>query len=228
MNERDLFRALGDIDEDLLTGAEKTPKKNPWRRYIPTLVAACLCIAALFLGVKMLGGWGMSDGASMERVEDMANGPQKLMEVPAESGLYTVDGDVAPDKAPGVTGGNPQDPMGILSNGTEPAEMSGTYPGDLTIRLEWDGGFYDSESQSLVEYGGLSCAVKLTDRELSQIWQRLCLLEPDTGTEPGWKLVWTTGGQTYTCTFSGDATDSRFRLAQEIKDIIYARADSLR
>lgn len=48
MNERDLFRAIGDVDEDLIEDANK-PAKSKIKFYLPTAVAACLCIAALFL-----------------------------------------------------------------------------------------------------------------------------------------------------------------------------------
>lgn len=48
MNERDLFRAIGDVDADLIEDANKVPKSK-LKRYLPTVVAACLCIAALFL-----------------------------------------------------------------------------------------------------------------------------------------------------------------------------------
>lgn len=48
MNERQLFRALGDVDDSLLEAAERLPhRKKP--RHTGLWIAACLCLAALSL-----------------------------------------------------------------------------------------------------------------------------------------------------------------------------------
>ena len=45
MNERQLFRALGDVDDSLLEAAERLPhRKKP--RHTGLWIAACLCLAA--------------------------------------------------------------------------------------------------------------------------------------------------------------------------------------
>lgn len=48
LNERQLFRALGDVDDSLLEAAERLPhRKKP--RHTGLWIAACLCLAALSL-----------------------------------------------------------------------------------------------------------------------------------------------------------------------------------
>ena len=48
MNEKDLFRALGDVDDTWLAAAEAPPQKRK-PQLAGGLIAACLCVAALAL-----------------------------------------------------------------------------------------------------------------------------------------------------------------------------------
>lgn len=54
MNSRDLFRAIGQIDDDLIESANKTPVRRTiplqFRRFVPA--AACFCM--VLLGVAMV------------------------------------------------------------------------------------------------------------------------------------------------------------------------------
>ena len=54
MNSRDLFRAIGQIDDDLIESANKAPARRTiplqFRRFVPA--AACFCM--VLLGVAMV------------------------------------------------------------------------------------------------------------------------------------------------------------------------------
>lgn len=49
MNEKDLFRALGDIDDDLIEEAGRRMPRRRFRPWMGGLAAACLCMAVLAL-----------------------------------------------------------------------------------------------------------------------------------------------------------------------------------
>ena len=53
MNEKDLFRALGDVDDAWLAAAEAPPQKRK-PRLAGGLIAACLCVAVLALTASEL------------------------------------------------------------------------------------------------------------------------------------------------------------------------------
>ena len=71
MNERQLFRALGDVDDSLLEAAERLPhRKKP--RHTGLWIAACLCLAALSLAAPYVALFtkGASSACALELVHN--------------------------------------------------------------------------------------------------------------------------------------------------------------
>lgn len=225
MNERDLFRALGDIDPELVEGAEKTPKKNPWKRYIPTLAAACICVVALFLGVRALGGWGQSDNARMES----ANGTHVEDEVGQENPeQHLSDQELTLDRNPSTGESHHYGDVGTMGNGTAPGTAPETeLPADFTFCLDWGTGVYDSARGVLTE-GTYTYDMELTEQELTRIWDLICQLESGTSATEGYTLTWFANGQQQTRTLTTNPRDQQFQLTMELMSIVRERANSIR
>lgn len=129
MNERDLFRALGDIDESLLPEPQVSRKKRSLRRYWPALAAACLCILIL-PALFFMNPMGKSLLASDMPAEARSEAP------PERNGFFAFSAETAPAAA--------------AETAPELAHLDGKPVTDATwFRLEWEGGIYDSREEVL-------------------------------------------------------------------------------
>ncbi len=150
MNNHDLFRALGEIDEALLEDcAELLPKKKPvpCGRYVTVAVAACLCVAALFLSPLLLSHGTTHDAAGPNEAVSAAPRSEETEKPRDEAGSQSptlaggpeISGDAA---TPGAVS-----PQAIDGAGTPPSE-SRSMPSDFEFTLTWGDDVYRSADLS--------------------------------------------------------------------------------
>lgn len=229
MNERDLFRAIGNVDEDLIEEAGQPIKRRSARSYLSVAVAACLCLAALFLAVKVLPGTRKSSDAAGEKL-------MHGQEAPLSNGGYVAPGDpgkielneedlgrteteiifdptIAPLSEP------PADNNSTSGSGVT-TDSYGTASQDFRFILTWDGQTYDSASDQITA-GSQSYSLLLAPDQLEEIWKLLSGLEI-TGerTEGDILLEVTYDGQTYRTAVMEDDYGAALSICTEVIRIL--------
>lgn len=199
MNERDLFRAIGEVDDSLIEAAEKLPQKRR-SRLAGTLAAACLCVAALGLAVWYLPGML---GAKSTELSNSAAGETLVQGARAHV-------EAAPDAAlTDEARGMPYDTMAAAPvDGTpqtapaeEPVQSYGERPADFSFVLSWDGCVYDSAT-GLLTGDGEPRSVPLTEDQVQRAWKLLSGLELPEESGGEWTLTVTADGQSATTSLS--------------------------
>lgn len=214
MNEHDLFRAIGDVDDTLLEGAEKRPRRLP-RRYWSGLVAACLCVALLGLSALVLPG----PDKSQDTPNEARTGDSAVMES-ASDAVATV-----PAQAPGEILGSVSAPSGVNGWGAdpqsvEPTESYGDYPADFRFILTWEDFTYDSAGL-LTLSDGQRLSLTLTPGELQQAWRLLSGLELTPG-EGDISLTLTAHGQTTSTALGREDSGPVLSVCTELARLIQA------
>lgn len=189
MNEKKLFYALSDIDDDLIEGASRPPKRNPLLIYLPTAAAACLCIViGLFAFLRtpqnstdiIAARYG--NGATEAHYSISVNPPEN---VPIEAI------GVEPTSAPAVESAH------LFSQ----SEL----PGDFSFRLNWDGKVYSMEDRLYTPFGTAGRSLTLTEEEVKTAW---CLIEEATKESfakgASFILHYTANGESYHLDFPAD------------------------
>lgn len=210
MNEKKLFRALSNIDDDLIEAASRPPKRNPLLIYLPTAAAACLCIVIglfAFLHAPENGTDGIAARSGV--------GIPSATEAHAVSLDPTKYGDfqgisIAPTGAPA---GNPV-------QGCNLSEV----PADLSFRLNWNGGQYSSEDCLYIRLDGSSCSLVLTEEETQAAWH---FIEESAKEEPSadaaFILDYTANGNTYHLQLSASCIPM-----QKLGELLDEAADRIR
>lgn len=181
MNERDLFRALGGISDDLIEGANASPKKkNIWKTYFPPVLAAaaCLCLVILSLATGLLptkDNAAPNEASRMTSLDDSANSTNGTGLAPIESATEpqipaaTVKGDDAPL-------GTTESPDSVTTYGNQNST-------GFSFVLRWEGKEYNSDPGLFLE-DGRSFSVRLTAGELTQAQKILSAMSLTPGTAP--------------------------------------------
>ena len=167
LNKLDLFRALGDVDDTFVEEAEKVPKKRlrfPWG----TAVAACLCVAALFLAFRVFPGQkdGETAGTNLPATVRESGG--------TTASIAGEEGQISPDSV------SPQGAETVRTQGTETPQTVDSYgqcPADFAFTLSWDGRVYDSAAGVDTAANGATTRLALTAEQLQGAWNLLSGLE---------------------------------------------------
>lgn len=174
MNEKDLFRALGDIDGDLIEEAGRVMPRRRLRPWMGGLAAACLCLVVLALSWKAIvpnqapEGVLRSSSETLDLPRDMT-GQMWILEKEAGSGNQPAD--ASPMQ---------QVPEALLPSGssrTDAVPMQQTE----SFCLTWPEGSYDSASGILTEEN-VRTRVLLTQAQQEKI---LALVEEAAGSGEG-------------------------------------------
>ncbi len=103
MNEHDIINAVGDIDEDLIIGAEKIrKKKKSFSVYKLTAVAASLflCIGCVYLAVRFADVNDVTDSNGMNEAEDLQTDDRDAMSPTLNENLNGTETQSAADVIP--------------------------------------------------------------------------------------------------------------------------------
>ncbi len=150
LNNHDLFRALGDIDEALLEDrAELSRKKKPipYGRYVTVAVAACLCVAALFLSPMLLSHGETRDAAGTNKTASANPSSEETSNL----------SDEARTQSPTLTGGPQTSTDAAMPGAVSPQAVDGTgpspggslsMPSDFEFTLIWEENVYRSADLS--------------------------------------------------------------------------------
>lgn len=144
MNNHDLFRALGNIDDALLEECEQIPPKKkpvPYGRYVTVAVAACLCVGALFLFPHLLHNGASNNMAGADGMTQSVNPSEAENRPDIDVRTPTLAGGVQSPADAAVSGEMP--PVSVESAGL-PSNSYGTVPSDFEFTLTWEGDVYRS------------------------------------------------------------------------------------
>lgn len=183
LNKLDLFRALGDVDDAFVEEAEKVPKKRlrfPWG----TAVAACLCVAALFLAFRMLPG--QKDGETAGTSQPVAARESGV----AAASIPGGESQISPNSV------SPQGAETVQPQAPETGDSYGQYPADFAFTLAWDGRVYDSAAGVDTAANGEATQLALTAEQLQAAWNLVSGLELSGGGSGEITLTVTYGGAT--------------------------------
>lgn len=177
MNKLDFFRALGDIDDDLIEDAQKLPQKR--RLYWGPVLAACACLALVILAWRFLPLGGQTkDSASPEVVNPAVQNRSTMASEPYASVPEILDPEnfMAPQSVD----------TGVGSSGevSAPPQDYGEYPQDFQFILTWGDRTYDSAAGTLTDGSGNEQALPLTPEQRQFAWMLLSGLEAETAQEP--------------------------------------------
>lgn len=181
MNERDFFRAIGNVDDDLIEAAGRPIRHRPVRAWLSVAVAACLCVVVLFLAIRVLPGTGTStdhaDTAVPRSGDSLSGNGQAPQEFVSDANPGSMDTE-ANSRLPGLA--STSGAMGQESTAVSPNSMTsyGSTPQDFRFVLTWDGYTYDSASD-LLTMDGQSYALLLTQEQRERAWNLLSGLESD-------------------------------------------------
>ncbi len=196
LNERQLFRALGDIDDSLLEAAEQLPRRRKPHR-TGLWIAACLCLATLTLAVPYFALF--TKGASSadphaERIDKRL--PQSTE---AASNSTPDPRDTIQQFSAETWAEAPQ-----AQGNSTPTQSYGTYPEDFSFSLTWDGNTYDSATGQFTPADGAAQTLPLTQEQRQRAWNLLSGLEL-TGSSSGTRAIsLTANGQTTSMQFSAE------------------------
>ncbi len=225
MNERDLFRAIGDVDDELVTGAEKTSVRRPLRVYLSGALAACLCVALLFVALRFLPAGRTADNANEFAPE--------LAETSADY-LTSMEGNTKGPEIGLSNDGNgsmlnpaQSDPAGLYSATQQPT-VSGL-PAELRFSVTWGDNSFDSQTGLLTENGGHSYTLTLTEQELARAWSILSALG-NVESDPDGDIVvtYTAEGQTEEVRLFREPPSYGSLLFDDLMDIIEHAASRVR
>lgn len=161
MNEKDLFRALGDIDDDLIEAAGCNMMRRRWRPWMGGLVAACLCMVALALRWDAIVPNPAPEGSLRSSSETLAlpkDATGQMWSLEKETGSGNQSADASTTQ---------QAPESLLPSGSSHAPASAVQQAE-GFRLTWPGGSYDSTSGILTE-GIVRSRVPLTQAQQERI-----------------------------------------------------------
>ena len=173
MNEKDLFRALGDVDDAWLAAAEAPPQKRK-PRLAGGLIAACLCVAVLALTASELSSVFHNGASSDGLPATAANGSPEVLDKESR---------VTPEAADQTPAHFSADPEAAVPDAqpyaltTEPAATYEACPADFSFTLSWDGNTYDSETGVLTWANGQSDDRPMTEDLRQEAWTLLSGLE---------------------------------------------------
>lgn len=190
LNKYDLFRALTEVDEELLAEAEQAPRKKQPLRYLVPLAASCACLALIILAVFSFGG---RDAKSADSAALVNGTPETKAQLEARNDVSTFSPEVREDTLA---------PMALDPEGTAPvADTNGSYgasPMDFSFSITWPEGSYDSGSGLFTSPEGEIISKPLTAEELQRAWNLLCGLEMTEGGDGDLTLSVTRDGITQT------------------------------
>ena len=136
LNERQLFRALGDIDDSLLEAAEQLPRrKKPHRTGL--WIAACLCLATLTLAVPYFALFTKGTSSADPNAKRIDKSLPQSTEAASDS--TPNPGDPIQQFSPETSAEVPQAQVNSI-----PTQSYGAYPEDFSFSLTWEGNTYDS------------------------------------------------------------------------------------
>lgn len=223
MNERDLFRAIGDVEDELVAAAGKTPNRKPVRVWLSGALAACLCTALLVLALQMLPGRVGRDNA--EAVSPEMNGSTGNM-------LYSTENqEFSPETSKSGLNDGEASHVGIQSS-TQPTGdtvLSSEVPADFGFTISWAENSFDSTTGVLTENGGLSYTLSLTGEERYSCWKLLNMLEQmETDPNGDIRLTFTANDLTRELCFSQAQTPQASSLCDELLKVIECAASRQR
>lgn len=149
MNERQLFRALGDVDDSLLEAAERLPhRKKP--RHTGLWIAACLCLAALSLAAPYVAlftkGASSADPKAAVSTQDAPGATEAAPRASSDR-----NGSIQ-EFAPETQATAPHTQVNTAS--TAPSQSYSPCPDDFSFSLAWEGNAYDSATGLLTRPDG--------------------------------------------------------------------------
>jgi len=194
LNERQLFRALGDIDDSLLEAAEQLPRRRKPHR-TGLWIAACLCLATLTLAVPYFALF--TKGASSADPNAKRIDKSLPQSTEAASDSTPNPGDPIQQFSPESSAEVPQAQVNSI-----PTQSYGAYPEDFSFSLTWEGNTYDSATGQFTPADGETQTLPLTQEQRQRAWNLLSGLEL-TGSDHGTQAIsLTANGQTTSMHFS--------------------------
>ena len=168
MNERQLFRALGDVDDSLLEAAERLPhrKKN---RHTGLWIAACLCLAALSLAAPYVAlftkGASSADPKAAVSTQDAPGATEAAPRASSDR-----NGSIQ-EFAPETQATAPHTQVNTAS--TAPSQSYSPCPDDFSFSLAWEGNAYDSATGLLTRPDGETVPLPLSEEQRQRAWALL-------------------------------------------------------
>lgn len=208
MNNHDLFRALGDIDDAFLEDCEEIPlkkKRIPYSRYISLAVAACLCVAVLFLSPLLVPG--DSSGNDADTFSSNANTAEGAEDPCGESRTLSptyASIESAPDSTLGCI---PEAlPPQSVGGAVPPFDSEYRVPSDFEFTLIWNDDVYRSTD--------------LPAHLLQDAWNLLSKLSTSpAGVHGSIELTFTANGTTGFIAAEENGSDAAFSICAELQSI---------
>lgn len=217
MNEKDLFRALGDVDDAWLAAAEAPPQKRK-PQLAGGLIAACLCVAALALTASELSSVFHNGASSDGLPATAANGSPEVLDKESR---------VTPEAADQTPAHFSADPEAAVPDAqpyaltTEPAATYEACPADFSFTLSWDGNTYDSETGVLTWANGQSDDRPMTEDLRQEAWTLLSGLElPEGGSGGALTLALQANGHASSASLSWDDEGPVLSALRELIDLL--------
>lgn len=198
MNERDLFRAIGNVDDDLVAAANRSSTHRPLRVYLSGALAACLCVVLLFVALRFL-----PTSRTGSPNNELATGQVSL--TGNSSPVEGIGESFQQTGLPGNQAGEPGSAE-LQGSGQQPTmatSPSAQIPEDFRFTISWPDHSFDSETGILTEYDGLRYHLTLTDEDLSRVWSISSALGAES-IDPDGTLVlsYTANGESVECRFT--------------------------
>lgn len=212
LNERDLFCAIGNVDEEMVESAGKSVRHKPVRVFLPVAIAACVCVAVLFLAVKLLPGFDVANRASDHSKEESfkSAGVKESGAAEVDSGKHQGD-TLSPAGAPGTNHGDAE----LFGGSGLSSEAE-----DLRYVVTWDGQTYDSATGQ-VTLNGEPYPLRLSKDVQEHIVRMLSDLEySGNETQGDIALEITSGGKTHRIAVSKDDTSQVGLICAELIRIL--------
>ncbi len=215
MNERQLFRALGDVDDSLIEAAEHLPRrKKP--RHTGLWIAACLCLATFTLAVPYVALF--TKGASSADPNAAVSAKECTGATEAEARAFSESEDTVPEFTVETPAVFPYTQMGTTS--TAPTQSYGEYPEDFSFSLSWEGNVYDSATGLLTRADGETVTLPLTQEQRQRAWSLLSGLEFPEGSAGEWSISRTAYGQTTSINLSQEEESPAQTILEELIRLI--------
>ena len=215
MNERQLFRALGDVDDSLLEAAERLPhRKKP--RHTGLWIAACLCLAALSLAAPYVAlftkGASSADPKAAVSTQDAPGATEAAPRASSDR-----NGSIQ-EFAPETQATAPHTQVNTAS--TAPSQSYSPCPDDFSFSLAWEGNAYDSATGLLARPDGETVPLPLSEEQRQRAWALLSGLEFSEVGEGEQSISLTAYGQTASMNLSQEEEGPAQTILEELIRLI--------